>query len=78
MGGAYTVTGPFISAEEQYVSDILNYIDHGDPQVRGATAVLCGTLISSILSRSHFQVGDWMGSVRAQTGNGRVFSIFSR
>uniref|UniRef100_A0A8C7AI54 Huntingtin n=1 Tax=Neovison vison TaxID=452646 RepID=A0A8C7AI54_NEOVI len=36
--------------EEQYVSDILNYIDHGDPQVRGATAVLCGTLISSILS----------------------------
>uniref|UniRef100_A0A452S207 Huntingtin n=1 Tax=Ursus americanus TaxID=9643 RepID=A0A452S207_URSAM len=37
---------------EQYVSDILSYIDHGDPQVRGATAVLCGTLISSILSRS--------------------------
>uniref|UniRef100_A0A8C7ACU7 Huntingtin n=1 Tax=Neovison vison TaxID=452646 RepID=A0A8C7ACU7_NEOVI len=59
--------------EEQYVSDILNYIDHGDPQVRGATAVLCGTLISSILSRSRFQVGDWMGTVRALTGN--TFSL---
>ncbi|EFB15589.1 hypothetical protein PANDA_004691, partial [Ailuropoda melanoleuca] len=59
--------------EEQYVSDILSYIDHGDPQVRGATAVLCGTLISSILSRSRFQVGDWMGTVRALTGN--TFSL---
>ncbi|XP_066242929.1 huntingtin isoform X4 [Saccopteryx leptura] len=59
--------------EEQYVSDILSYIDHGDPQVRGATAILCGTLICSILSRSHFQVGDWMGSVRTQTGN--TFSL---
>ncbi|EPY80841.1 hypothetical protein CB1_000531010 [Camelus ferus] len=37
--------------DEQYVSDVLNYIDHGDPQVRGATAILCGTLVSSILSR---------------------------
>ncbi|XP_021116025.1 huntingtin isoform X3 [Heterocephalus glaber] len=36
--------------EEQYVSDVLNYIDHGDPQVRGATAILCGTLISSVLN----------------------------
>uniref|UniRef100_A0A8C0PZF1 Huntingtin n=1 Tax=Canis lupus familiaris TaxID=9615 RepID=A0A8C0PZF1_CANLF len=59
--------------EEQYVSDILNYIDHGDPQVRGATAVLCGTLISSILSRSRFQVGDWMGTVRTLTGS--TFSL---
>nr|XP_054364988.1 huntingtin isoform X4 [Mirounga angustirostris] len=59
--------------EEQYVSDILNYIDHGDPQVRGATAVLCGTLISSILSRSRFQVGDWMSTIRALTGN--TFSL---
>jgi len=64
--------------EEQYVSDILNYIDHGDPQVRGATAVLCGTLISSILSRSRFQVGDWMSTIRALTGKGRVFRVSSR
>ncbi|KAK7806163.1 hypothetical protein U0070_021109 [Myodes glareolus] len=56
------------SAEEQYVSDILNYIDHGDPQVRGATAILCGTLIYSILSRSRLRVGDWLGNIRTLTG----------
>uniref|UniRef100_A0A8D0TIT0 Huntingtin n=1 Tax=Sus scrofa TaxID=9823 RepID=A0A8D0TIT0_PIG len=59
--------------DEQYVSDILSYIHHGDPQVRGATAILCGTLVSSILSRSRFHVGDWMGAVRALTGN--AFSL---
>ncbi|KAM8804110.1 huntingtin [Rhynchonycteris naso] len=59
--------------EEQYISDVLSYVDHGDPQVRGATAILCGTLICSILSRSHFQVGDWMGSVQTRTGN--TFSL---
>ncbi|XP_015417051.1 PREDICTED: huntingtin [Myotis davidii] len=63
----------FVPAEEQYVSDVLSYIDHGDPQVRGATAILCGTLVCSILSRSRFQVGDWLGSVRARTGN--TFSL---
>ncbi|CAO2640214.1 Htt [Lemmus lemmus] len=57
------------SAEEQYISDILNYIDHGDPQVRGATAILCGTLIYSILSRSRLRVGDWLGNIRTLTGN---------
>uniref|UniRef100_A0A8C8T0C0 Huntingtin n=1 Tax=Peromyscus maniculatus bairdii TaxID=230844 RepID=A0A8C8T0C0_PERMB len=61
------------SAEEQYVSDILNYIDHGDPQVRGATAILCGTLIYSILSRSRLRVGDWLGTIRTLTGN--TFSL---
>ena len=61
-----------LSADEQYVSDILSYIHHGDPQVRGATAILCGTLVSSILSRSRFHVGDWMGAVRALTGKPSV------
>ncbi|ERE89780.1 huntingtin [Cricetulus griseus] len=60
-------------AEEQYVSDILNYIDHGDPQVRGATAILCGTLVYSILSRSRLRVGDWLGTIRTLTGN--AFSL---
>ncbi|XP_023593769.1 huntingtin, partial [Trichechus manatus latirostris] len=59
--------------EEQYVSDILNYIDHGDPQVRGATAILCGTLVYSILSRARFHVGDWLGALRSLTGN--TFSL---
>ncbi|XP_036083328.1 huntingtin isoform X2 [Rousettus aegyptiacus] len=59
--------------DEQYISDVLNYIAHGDPQVRGATAILCGTLVCSILSRSRFRVGDWMGAVRTLTGS--TFSL---
>ncbi|XP_074848498.1 huntingtin isoform X2 [Carettochelys insculpta] len=55
--------------EEQYVSDILNYIDHGDPQIRGATAILCGTIIYSILSKSRFDVDSWLANVRSSTGN---------
>ncbi|XP_040093581.1 huntingtin [Oryx dammah] len=61
------------SPEEQYVSDVLNYIDHGDPQVRGATAILCGTLVCSVLGRCRFHVAGWMGAVRARTGN--TFSL---
>uniref|UniRef100_A0A8C4VRD4 Huntingtin n=1 Tax=Gopherus evgoodei TaxID=1825980 RepID=A0A8C4VRD4_9SAUR len=44
---------------EQYVSDVLNYIDHGDPQIRGATAILCGTIVYSILNKSRFDVENW-------------------
>uniref|UniRef100_A0A8C2ADF5 Huntingtin n=1 Tax=Cyprinus carpio TaxID=7962 RepID=A0A8C2ADF5_CYPCA len=33
--------------EQQYISDILQYIEHGDPQIRGATAILCGALIQA-------------------------------
>ncbi|XP_043304434.1 huntingtin isoform X4 [Cervus canadensis] len=54
---------------EQHVSDVLNYIEHGDPQVRGATAILCGTLVCSALRRCRFHVAAWMGAVRARTGN---------
>lgn len=61
--------GPFVPTEEQCVSDVVNYIAHGDPQVRGATAVLCGALLCSVLGRSRFRVGDWLGSVRTLTGN---------
>ncbi|XP_061440675.1 huntingtin [Rhineura floridana] len=55
--------------EEQYISDIVNYIDHGDPQIRGATAILCGTIVFSILSKSRFDVENWLASIRASTGN---------
>ncbi|XP_054855013.1 huntingtin isoform X2 [Eublepharis macularius] len=55
--------------EEQYVSDIVNYIDHGDPQIRGATAILCGTVVCSILTKSRFNVENWLASIRASTGN---------
>ncbi|XP_030306272.1 huntingtin [Calypte anna] len=59
--------------EEQYVSDILNYIDHGDPQVRGATAILCGTIVNSILIKSRFDVEKWLMNIRSSTGN--LFSL---
>ncbi|XP_064420262.1 huntingtin isoform X1 [Latimeria chalumnae] len=55
--------------EEQYVSDVLKYIEHGDPQIRGATAILCGTIIHSILSKSRFNVESWMSSVKSSTEN---------
>uniref|UniRef100_A0A670JRY6 Huntingtin n=1 Tax=Podarcis muralis TaxID=64176 RepID=A0A670JRY6_PODMU len=59
--------------EEQYIKDIVNYIDHGDPQIRGATAILCGTIVYSILSKSRFDVENWLANIRASTGNS--FSI---
>uniref|UniRef100_A0A4X2LWE1 Huntingtin n=1 Tax=Vombatus ursinus TaxID=29139 RepID=A0A4X2LWE1_VOMUR len=59
--------------EDQYVSDVLNYIDHGDPQIRGATAILCGTIIYSILNKSRFSVENWLAVVRSSTGN--TFSL---
>ncbi|KAM4708326.1 huntingtin [Discoglossus pictus] len=59
--------------EKQYVSDILNYINHGDPQVRGATAILCGTIVFSILHKSRFDAERWLRSVRSFTGN--AFSV---
>ncbi|XP_042325579.1 huntingtin [Sceloporus undulatus] len=55
--------------EEEFVKDIVNYIDHGDPQIRGATAILCGTIVYSILTKSRFDVENWLASIRVSTGN---------
>ncbi|XP_063313793.1 huntingtin [Pelobates fuscus] len=59
--------------EKQYVSDIVNYINHGDPQVRGATAILCGTIVFSILNKSRFDAENWLAHVKSSTGN--TFSV---
>ncbi|XP_044273862.1 huntingtin isoform X3 [Varanus komodoensis] len=56
-------------SDEQYINDITNYTDHGDPQIRGATAILCGTIVYSILSKSRFDVENWLATIRASTGN---------
>ncbi|KAM8940376.1 huntingtin isoform 2-T2 [Pelodytes ibericus] len=61
------------SEEKQYVSDIVSYINHGDPQVRGATAILCGTIVFSILNKSRFDAQSWLTRVKSSTGN--VFSV---
>ncbi|CAI9613978.1 unnamed protein product, partial [Staurois parvus] len=53
----------------QYVSDILNYNSHGDPQVRGATSILCGTIVFSILNKSRYDAERWLATVKSCTGN---------
>ncbi|KAM3623028.1 uncharacterized protein V6R79_006105 [Siganus canaliculatus] len=55
--------------EQQYVSDILGFIDHGDPQIRGATAILCGAIIQAALTKTRYNVHTWLASVQSATGN---------
>uniref|UniRef100_A0A8C9WQY0 Huntingtin n=1 Tax=Scleropages formosus TaxID=113540 RepID=A0A8C9WQY0_SCLFO len=55
--------------EQQYITDILKYIDHGDPQIRGATAIVCGTVIASVLNKTRFNVELWLASIKSSTGN---------
>ncbi|XP_061107320.1 huntingtin-like isoform X2 [Conger conger] len=55
--------------EQQYVTDVLHYIEHGDPQVRGATAVLCGAIICSVLHKTRFSAEPWLAQVQSFTGN---------
>ncbi|XP_063780391.1 huntingtin isoform X3 [Pseudophryne corroboree] len=56
-------------SDVQYVSDILDYINHGDPQVRGALSILCGTLVFSILNKSRYDAEQWLAIVKSCTGN---------
>lgn len=55
-------------AEQQYVSDILGLIDHGDPQIRGATAILCGAIIQAALTKTRYNIHTWLASVQSATG----------
>uniref|UniRef100_A0A8C5BH89 Huntingtin n=1 Tax=Gadus morhua TaxID=8049 RepID=A0A8C5BH89_GADMO len=34
--------------EQQYLSDVLELVDHADPQIRGATAILCGAILQAV------------------------------
>ncbi|XP_069797989.1 huntingtin isoform X3 [Narcine bancroftii] len=54
--------------EEQCISDILKYVEHGDPQIRGATALLCSTFIHSVLTKTRFNPEFWLAEVRGATG----------
>ncbi|KAL7976412.1 hypothetical protein Chor_015476 [Crotalus horridus] len=67
LSASFLLTGE--KGEEQYVKDIVNYIDHGDPQIRGTTAILCGTIIYSILVQSCFSVESWLENIKASPGN---------
>ncbi|KAJ8383153.1 hypothetical protein SKAU_G00039310 [Synaphobranchus kaupii] len=55
--------------DQQYITDILKYVEHGDPQVRGATAILCGAIICSILHKTRFSAETWLACVKSSTGN---------
>lgn len=55
-------------AEQQYISDILGFIGHGDPQIRGATAILCGAIIQAVLTKTRYNIHTWLASVQSLTG----------
>uniref|UniRef100_A0A8C9ZM16 Huntingtin n=1 Tax=Sander lucioperca TaxID=283035 RepID=A0A8C9ZM16_SANLU len=55
--------------EQQYISDILGLIDHGDPQIRGATAILCAAIIQAALTKTRYNIHTWLASVQSATGN---------
>ncbi|KAF3687242.1 Huntingtin Huntington disease protein -like protein [Channa argus] len=55
--------------EQQYISDVLCLIDHGDPQIRGATSILCGAIIQAALTKTRYNIHNWLASVGIATGN---------
>ncbi|XP_052432518.1 huntingtin [Carassius gibelio] len=55
--------------EQQYISDILQYIEHGDPQIRGATAIMCGALIQGIQLKTRYNTETWLSQIHSVTGN---------
>ncbi|XP_037104805.1 huntingtin isoform X1 [Syngnathus acus] len=55
--------------EQQYVSDVLDLIHHGDPQIRGATAILCAAIIQAALTKTRYTIHTWLASVQSATGN---------
>ncbi|XP_013873563.1 huntingtin isoform X2 [Austrofundulus limnaeus] len=57
------------AAERQHISDVLCLIDHGDPQIRGATAILCGAIIQAALTKTRYNIHTWLASVQSATGN---------
>uniref|UniRef100_A0A7N5ZWY4 Huntingtin n=1 Tax=Anabas testudineus TaxID=64144 RepID=A0A7N5ZWY4_ANATE len=61
--------GGTTAEEQQYISNVLSLIDHGDPQIRGATAILCGAIIQAALTKTRYNIHTWLASVASATGN---------
>ncbi|XP_034043507.1 huntingtin isoform X2 [Thalassophryne amazonica] len=55
--------------EQQFISDVLGLIDHSDPQIRGATAILCGAIVQAALTKTRYSMHTWLASVQSSTGN---------
>uniref|UniRef100_A0A665U8I2 Huntingtin n=1 Tax=Echeneis naucrates TaxID=173247 RepID=A0A665U8I2_ECHNA len=60
---------PLDGVPQQYISDVLCLIDHGDPQIRGATAILCGVIMQAALTKTRYNIHTWLASVQSATGN---------
>uniref|UniRef100_A0A8C3ACA3 Huntingtin n=1 Tax=Cyclopterus lumpus TaxID=8103 RepID=A0A8C3ACA3_CYCLU len=60
---------PLDGVPQQYISDMLGLIDHGDPQIRGATAILCAAIIQAALTKTRYNIHTWLASVQRATGN---------
>ncbi|KTG05765.1 hypothetical protein cypCar_00019048, partial [Cyprinus carpio] len=65
-----------VQDEQQYISDILQYIEHGDPQIRGATAILCGALIQAIQLKTRYNTETWLSQIHSVTGNSVTLENF--
>uniref|UniRef100_A0A3P9IHC0 Huntingtin n=1 Tax=Oryzias latipes TaxID=8090 RepID=A0A3P9IHC0_ORYLA len=55
--------------DQQYISDVLDFIAHGDPQIRGGTAILCGAILQAALTKTRYNISTWLASVQSATGN---------
>ncbi|KAF6723879.1 Huntingtin, partial [Oryzias melastigma] len=55
--------------DQQYISDVLDFISHGDPQIRGGTAILCGAVLQAALTKTRYNISSWLASVQSATGN---------
>ncbi|XP_030206419.1 huntingtin isoform X4 [Gadus morhua] len=55
--------------EQQYLSDVLELVDHADPQIRGATAILCGAILQAVLIKTRYSMHSWLAGVQKATGN---------
>ncbi|XP_043091608.1 huntingtin isoform X2 [Puntigrus tetrazona] len=62
--------------ELQYISDVLQYIEHGDPQIRGATAILCGALIQAIQLKTRYNTETWLSQIHSITGSSVTLENF--
>ncbi|XP_073763926.1 huntingtin isoform X7 [Danio rerio] len=62
--------------EQQYISDILQYIEHGDHQIRGATAILCGALIQAIQLKTRYNTETWLSQIQSVTGSSVTLENF--
>ena len=54
--------------EQQYLSDVLELVDHADPQIRGATAILCGAILQAVLIKTRYSMHSWLAGVQKATG----------